>query len=170
MMALPDDSVLKEFEENEQAEPSAQKADGDRVVYKSRPLDIPDEPGNPILCDFGDAQFGQVEYVGEVMPDLYRAPEIVLGIPWNKKIDIWSVGLMVSHSLVAAVQLIPHFCQIWDLFEGKHMFNERLPNREASSAAHLARMIALLGPPPTRLLQRGTVSRGFFNEHCKCKA
>jgi len=30
------------------------------------------------------------------MPDLYRAPEIVLGVEWNEKIDIWSVGLMVS--------------------------------------------------------------------------
>ena len=103
MMALPDDSVLKDFEEIEYAEPSSSKADGDHVVYTSRPLGIPDEPGNPILCDFGDAQFGQTEYVGEVMPDLYRAPEIVLGIPWNKKIDIWSVGLMVSYSLEDAI-------------------------------------------------------------------
>lgn len=56
-------------------------------------------------------------------------------------------------------------CQIWDLFEGKHIFNERLPSREASSAAHLARMVALLGPPPTKLLQRGSMAGDFFDRH-----
>ena len=97
MMALTDDSTLKQFEMEESAEPSCCKSIGDRVIYESRALEIPDEPGYPILCDFGDAQFGKEEYPGEVMPDLYRAPEIVLGIPWNEKIDIWAVGLMVGY-------------------------------------------------------------------------
>ncbi|KAL9117857.1 MAG: hypothetical protein Q9187_005600 [Circinaria calcarea] len=152
-MTVPDDSILKEFEQNEWAEPSPRKIDGDHVIYASRPLSLPEEPGNPILCDYGDARFGKSSYSIEVMPDLYRAPEIVLGIPWNEKIDIWAVGLM-----------------IWDLFEGKHMFTDRLPNRDASSAAHLARMIALLGPPPTDLLQRGAVSGEFFCENGEFKA
>ena len=30
------------------------------------------------------------------MPNLYRAPEIVLGINWNEKIDIWAMGMLVS--------------------------------------------------------------------------
>lgn len=98
MMTLADNSVLEIFEENVQAEPSLRKVDGNRIIYESRQLEVPDNPGIPTLCDFGDAQFGKVEYLGEVMPDLYRAPEIVLGIPWNEKIDIWSVGLMVIHS------------------------------------------------------------------------
>lgn len=55
-----------------------------------------DDPGEPTFCDFGDAKFGDGPFEGEVMPDLYRAPEIVLGIPWDEKIDIWSFGLMVS--------------------------------------------------------------------------
>jgi hypothetical protein len=38
---------------------------------------------------------GKNEYYIEVMLDLYRAPEIIFGIPWNCKIDIWSVGLLV---------------------------------------------------------------------------
>ena len=97
MMALVDDSTLKHFEEEESAEPSRCKTIGDSVIYESRALEIPDEPGYPIICDFGDAQFGKEEYLGEVMPDLYRAPEIVLGISWNEKIDIWAVGLMVGY-------------------------------------------------------------------------
>jgi serine/threonine-protein kinase SRPK3 len=54
--------------------------------------------------------------------------------------------------------------KVWDLFEGKHVFNERLPSREASEPAHLARMIALLGPPPKDLLERGQFSSTFFDE------
>lgn len=126
---------------------SPRKIEGDRVIDASRAFDIPDEPGNPVLCDFGDAQFGDMPMTGEAMPDLYRAPEIILGIPWDEKIDIWSLGL-----------------KIWDLFEGKHMFNERLPSRNLSSPAHLARMIALLGPPPMELLERGSASHNFFDK------
>ena len=44
------------------------------------------------------------------------------------------------------------------------MFNERLPSREASEPAHLARMIALLGPPPKDLPERGQFSSTFFDE------
>ena len=97
MMALTDDSTLEHFEKEESTEPSRCKTMGDRVIYESRALEIPDDPGYPVLCDFGDAQFGEKGYLGEVMPDLYRAPEIVLGIPWNEKIDIWAVGLMVCY-------------------------------------------------------------------------
>ena len=44
------------------------------------------------------------------------------------------------------------------------MFNEQLPSREKSTAAHLARMIALFGPPPIRLLQRGFRTGEFFDK------
>lgn len=148
MLGLKDDSILRDFEEEEWEEPSARKFDGDYVIYASRALEIPDDAGPFILCDFGDAHHGDNEHMGEVMPDLYRAPEIVLGIPWKEKIDIWSTGLM-----------------IWDLFEGKRLFTERLPSREESEAAHLARMVALLGPPPLDLVKRGSKSWRYFDEN-----
>jgi serine/threonine-protein kinase SRPK3 len=96
MIGIEDDTIFKNFEEEEWTEPSLRKLDGDRIIYATRQVGIPDNPSHAVLCDFGDAQFGEETYIGEVMPDLYRAPEIVLGIPWNEKIDIWSVGLMVS--------------------------------------------------------------------------
>ena len=43
------------------------------------------------------------------------------------------------------------------------MFHERLPNRDASIPAHLARMISLMGPPPKELLARGQFSDMFFD-------
>lgn len=53
--------------------------------------------------------------------------------------------------------------KVWDLFEGKHMFTERLPSRDASAVAHVARMIALMGPPPKELLEKGQLSAMFFD-------
>ena len=54
--------------------------------------------------------------------------------------------------------------KVWDLFEGKHLFTDRLPSRDASAPAHIAKMIALLGLPPTDLLKRGQFSKLFFNQ------
>ncbi|KAJ3946659.1 uncharacterized protein N0V96_003032 [Colletotrichum fioriniae] len=113
-------------------------------------LEIPDDPGDPVISDFGDAQYGEGDFDGEVMPDLYRAPEIILGIPWDEKIDIWALGLMV-----------------WDLFEGKLLYNTRHRDRNASRAAHFARTVSLLGPPPDDLLDRGSSWKDFFDEEGK---
>jgi hypothetical protein len=55
--------------------------------------------------------------------------------------------------------------QVWHLFEGSGLFKTRLPSREGSSPAHLARMISLLGPPPPELLDRGTETTRFFDEN-----
>ncbi|OBT80472.1 hypothetical protein VF21_00880 [Pseudogymnoascus sp. 05NY08] len=44
------------------------------------------------------------------------------------------------------------------------MFKKRLPSRMGLVPAHIARMIALLGPPPEELLKRGQFSDMFFDE------
>ena len=68
----------------------------DRIIYASRLLAFDERYlGDPVLCDFGDAQFGHKEYDLEVVPDLYRSPEMIIGIAWNEKIDIWCTGLVV---------------------------------------------------------------------------
>ena len=97
MMSAIDQSMFKQFEDEERAKPSARKTDGDHVIYASRGVEIPDDAGLFMLCDLGEARVGQKEYIGEVMPDLYRAPELVLGTPWTKKIDIWSAGVLVRN-------------------------------------------------------------------------
>ena len=165
MISTADPSVWKGLEATESDHPSARTVDRNRVVYASTIVDIPDSPGDFILCDFGDAQFGCREHVLEVMPDVYRAPEIVLKVPWNEKIDIWNVGVLVcvtlSHGLV---QPGTYDLQVWDLLEGKHLFPSDTADRDASAAQHLARMISLLGPPPKELIERDRLSWKFFNE------
>lgn len=54
-----------------------------------------DHTFNPILCDFGEVRFGEKEYAGIIQPQQYRAPEVLLEIPWSFKVDIWNVGTYV---------------------------------------------------------------------------
>ena len=32
---------------------------------------------------------------GLIMPAVYRAPEVILGMDWDTKVDIWSLGQLV---------------------------------------------------------------------------
>ncbi|KAG7082672.1 kinase-like protein [Colletotrichum scovillei] len=150
MLSISDTTILDDLVNEEWRLPSARKVMSDRTTYASTGLEIPDDPGDPVISDFGDAQYGEGDFDGEVMPDLYRAPEIILGIPWDEKIDIWALGLMV-----------------WDLFEGKLLYNTRHRDRNASRAAHFARTVSLLGPPPDDLLDRGSTWKDFFDEEGK---
>ena len=73
----------------------------DRTVYQSRFLRCKNgwnDFGMPILSDFGDARIGDV-HEGLIQPDIYRAPEVILGKKWTSKVDIWSVGTLVSKIL-----------------------------------------------------------------------
>lgn len=61
-----------------------------------------------MLTDFGELRDDDIDSDGNstgrvndewVMPDLYRAPEVLLKIPWTFQIDMWSVGVMVASNL-----------------------------------------------------------------------
>ena len=95
-LGIEEDSILKEFEAAELRTPSPRKIDGDQVIYECRGLRLPTKFGRPILCDFGEARFGKQTYTDDIQPYVYRAPEIILDIPWTYSVDIWNVGVVVS--------------------------------------------------------------------------
>ncbi|KAF9474649.1 kinase-like protein [Pholiota conissans] len=93
-----------------------------------------------VLCDFGEARTGKDEYVEHVQPAPYRAPEVFLYLPWTKAIDIGT----------------------W-LHE--HLFPPQGEDELTRDTNQLARMVALLGPPPEALLaDSGPRALEFFNE------
>lgn len=94
-MRVEDESILKDFEDEETKHPSPRQVDGDRIIYESRGLRMPSKSGRPILCDFGEARYGNESYQDDIQPYVYRAPEIMLDIPWTCKVDIWNLGVMV---------------------------------------------------------------------------
>ncbi|KAH7392021.1 kinase-like domain-containing protein [Phaeosphaeria sp. MPI-PUGE-AT-0046c] len=141
--------VLRAFEQEELSKPSPRKELDGGTIYLSRRLDKPKKIGAPVLCDFGSAVRldDGMEHREDIQSDVYRAPEIILDIPWTYSVDTWNVG-----------------CMIWDAFEGEHLFTGQDPEHETyRGRAHLAEMIALLGPPPASLLARANLRSEFFS-------
>lgn len=97
MLGINDDSVFRDFEERELQRPVPRKAvdPNGRIIYMSQDLRMPKPVGAPVLCDFGSAVFGSQSHKEFVQPDIYRAPEVILGAPWTYSVDIWNVGCMV---------------------------------------------------------------------------
>ncbi|EAU33809.1 predicted protein [Aspergillus terreus NIH2624] len=145
-MAVEDASILADFEEKEKSNPSPRKIDGDRVIYASRKLKKTRQHGRPTLCDFGQARFGSNTYSGDIQPYIYRAPEVLLQMPWNEKVDIWNVGVLT-----------------WTMSQKRHLFYAKDSEKKPSDAHHLAEMIAIMGPPPQELIQNSAYATDFFD-------
>ncbi|RMZ37615.1 protein kinase [Aspergillus flavus] len=146
MMAIEDTAILTKFEEEEKSSPSPRKVVGDRMIYASRKLRKTKQHGRPTLCDFGQARRGPNTYCGDIQPYIYRAPEVLLRMPWNEKVDIWNVGVLT-----------------WDLFQQGHLFYARDSDKKSSDAHHLAEMIAIMGPPPKEVIQNSVYATEFFD-------
>ncbi|UPK93021.1 hypothetical protein LCI18_003956 [Fusarium solani-melongenae] len=76
------------------------------------------KPCPMLLSDFGEARSGP-------------GPGRIMCISWSYPVDIWSVGLTA-----------------WDLLGPKRLFTAKDKDGDMYDAAHLAELIATLGPPP----------------------
>ncbi|KAI1920683.1 hypothetical protein LOZ12_005618 [Ophidiomyces ophidiicola] len=145
--------VFTTFENAELQTPVPRKVLEDRTIYMSRRIPLTEK--FPLITDFGEAHiFGENEKFPweDVMPDVYRAPEIVLRMPWDTKIDIWSVGMVC-----------------WDLVSSTTLFNARNNERLLDDSIHIAEMIAIMGPPPKIFLEQSKMGRIWWDEQGKWK-
>ncbi|GIZ36626.1 hypothetical protein CKM354_000009600 [Cercospora kikuchii] len=145
-----DKDVFAQFEREELTEPSPRKELPERNIYLTRPLNLPSDFGGPVLCDFGSAIAldDGIERRENIQPKIYRAPEVILDIPWTYSVDIWNVG-----------------CLAWGMLEGETLFSGHDPEAEKyRGRAHLAEMIALLGHPPEAFLARSQLRSEFYSE------
>ncbi|KAI1957523.1 hypothetical protein LOZ58_005607 [Ophidiomyces ophidiicola] len=146
LLPSPSTSSLSDFEEQEVKKPSARKVLKDRTIYTSS-RNFPGSSGLPLLTDFGEARFGTEENSEDIMPGVYRAPEVILKTSWDYSVDIWNVA-MVAWDIVC-----PH-----TLISGKNtdgIFDDRV---------HLAELVALLGPPPPEFRSMCKLSSVFWDE------
>lgn len=104
LLGIKDTSILSRFEEAEVEGPVPRKSLSDRTIYVSRPLPI--SFGTPVLCDLGEGRLGVDNQTGDIMPDIYRAPEVILNMNWDNKVDIWNVGMVVSDLLARNLFLL----------------------------------------------------------------
>ena len=82
------------MEKEELDTPSFSKVLADHTIYTSHWMPV--TGGVPILCDFGESKIGLKNHRDDIMPGVMRAPEVILGMEWDEKVDIWAMGLMVS--------------------------------------------------------------------------
>lgn len=92
------------------------------------------------IIDFGSSCFDHERIYTYIQSRFYRAPEVILGIPYNVEIDMWSFG-----------------CICCELYTGIPIF----PGE--SEAEQMACMMEVKGEPPTDLLMRGTRTNLFFD-------
>ncbi|KAJ6019805.1 protein kinase [Penicillium canescens] len=145
MMPFEDGEVLSGFLNQRLEKPAEYKIDAvGRHVFR-HDSDFGDlRPSwmsmTPHIVDFGSS----LQLHGEtgrglfpIQPNHYRAPEVTLGFPWNRSADIWSLGTL-----------------IWDMAQDTELFQQAQDsNGNYDSKAHLAEMIALLGPPPPGFIE-----------------
>ncbi|EDR24678.1 hypothetical protein EDI_227480 [Entamoeba dispar SAW760] len=93
------------------------------------------------VIDFGSACFDNYTLYTYVQSRHYRAPEIILGIPYNNAIDMWSAGCIAAE-LVLGIPLFP----------GNSEFNQ------------LFKIIDMLGLPPKNILEQGSKTLCYFNK------
>jgi hypothetical protein len=69
--------------------------------------------GPPVICDLGESRIGNRKHTGDVMPGIYRAPEVILVMEWDEKVDVWVVGVMVSLIFGSSISFtVLGMCQI----------------------------------------------------------
>ncbi|RHW71284.1 protein kinase [Trypanosoma brucei equiperdum] len=68
----------------------------------------------------------------------YRAPEILMGMDFNTRTDIWSVG-----------------CMVYELITGEFLMDpkRRTRNERMMDVEHLAMMMQILGPVPEKIIK-----------------
>lgn len=94
------------------------------------------------VIDLGSSCFETDHLCSYVQSRSYRAPEVILGLPYDKKIDIWSLG-----------------CILAELCTGNVLFQNDSP------ATLLARVIGIIGPIDQDLLVKGRDTYKYFTKN-----
>jgi serine/threonine protein kinase len=93
------------------------------------------------LCDFGAAGFaGEKQHIDELQPLFYRAPEVLIGAPRGRKIDIWSTG-----------------CTIFELATGRILFRDCNSVRDC-----VEKIMRLRGVIPESMRKQARHEKTFF--------
>lgn len=94
------------------------------------------------ICDLGSASdASENEITPYLVSRFYRAPEIILGMPYDFAIDIWSVG-----------------CTLYELYTGKILFTGRTNNQMLRS------IMDCRGKFTTKILKRAQFAHVHFDE------
>ena len=95
------------------------------------------------LCDLGSALYlEECEITEYLVSRYYRSPEIILGLPYDYSIDMWSAGVTLC-----------------ELYLGKILF----PGRSNNEMLKL--IMRVKGKLSNKMIKKGKFSSQHFNEH-----
>lgn len=98
------------------------------------------------LIDFGSAAFSHKRMYNYIQSRYYRSPEIILGLEYSSKIDMWSFG-----------------CLLGELFIGRPIF----PGESESD--QLSLIMEVFGPPPVHMIKNANRQKLYFHDDLKVK-
>ena len=93
------------------------------------------------IIDFGSSCYLTDRQSSYIQSRSYRAPEVVLGLPYNGKIDMWSLG-----------------CVVCEMFTGEVTF------QNDTIVSMLSRIEAICGAFPRHMIAQGRQSAQFFTK------
>ena len=104
-----------------------------------------------ILIDLGSSQkiskINKLRYKYKlVQTRYYRSPEIILGLPYSEKIDVWSIG-----------------CSLYELYTGKILFNPRNSDLYKTDHHHLFIISKVCGKIPNNMISNSPKKGLLFN-------
>ncbi|KAL1858132.1 hypothetical protein VTK73DRAFT_7927 [Phialemonium thermophilum] len=139
-MGFEDPSVLSDYVRAQSERTVPRKVGAERTVYLSQ-SEFGQLLSFRMLPKIGDFGLAQVEWPEPlrypIQPPAFQAPEVIFGTGWTYSADIWNLGV-----------------PIWNLLEGRDLFQNIVTDDVYDARRHLAAMVALLGPPPQALLER----------------
>jgi serine/threonine-protein kinase SRPK3 len=106
MIGSKDLDVFDKLLDVVETDPSPRKTSGDYTIHHSRKLNLDSvlqKLGDLQSSDYGEARKSGVN-TGLIQPDLFRAPEVLLGLPWTSKADIWNFAVMVGIAITVPYQ------------------------------------------------------------------
>lgn len=103
-------------------------------------LVLPDKPELKVI-DFGSACEETRTIYTYIQSRFYRAPEIIMGIPYSTSIDMWSFGCIIAELFLG----IP-------IFPGSSEFDQ------------MSQIVSTLGLPPTWMCEMGKNSSNFLEK------
>ncbi|KAJ3127548.1 hypothetical protein HK098_006226 [Nowakowskiella sp. JEL0407] len=127
--------------------------DGDpKYLATSQKILIPDDYFSKSLfikvSDIGSARRFFDCSGNPVTPTSLRAPELVLKLPWDKKIDVWSMGCIIFE-----------FVSRYSLLD---IFSLRM-TREEGDDEHLQQLVEILGQMPAELQSNWSRSNHYYD-------
>lgn len=116
------------------------------------------------ISDFGNACWMSKHFGSDITTRQYRSPEVLLGYPYGKGVDIFSCGTMFFELATGEFLFQPDFKEYDIDMISKQTSQQKLIKK---NSLHLLLMNRTLGIIPTHMIKKGKYGSYYFNRKCE---